>query len=42
MNGLDLLVDVANAGIVFDRFQHWPTFHDSEVISIQMDRAGPS
>jgi hypothetical protein len=41
MNGLDLLAEVSNAGMVIDRFGQWPTFHDSEVISIQLNRAGP-
>jgi len=42
MNDLDLLADVAGARMVFDRFGRWPTFHDAEVISIQLDRDGPS
>jgi hypothetical protein len=42
MNDLDVLADVAGARMVFDRFGRWPTFHDAEVISIQLNRDGPS
>ena len=42
MTDLDLLADVADAKMVFDRFGQWPTFHDAEVISLQLSRDGPS
>ena len=30
------------AAELFDWFGFWPTFHDGEVLSLHLDRAGPS
>jgi hypothetical protein len=30
--------DIENAKIIIDHFGYWPTFHDSEIISIKLER----
>ena len=30
--------EIENANIIIDHFGYWPTFHDSEVISIKLER----
>ncbi len=30
--------EIENANLVIDHFGYWPTFHDSEVISIKLER----
>ena len=30
--------EIENAGLIIDHFGYWPTFHDSEVISISFQR----
>lgn len=34
--------EVPGATELFDWFGFWPTFHDGEVLSLHLDRAGPS
>jgi hypothetical protein len=34
--------DIPGAGELFAWFGFWPTFHDGEVLSLHLDRAGPS
>ena len=34
--------DVPGAAELFGWFGSWPTFHDGEVLSLHLDRAGPS
>jgi|SRR6516162_3781392 hypothetical protein len=36
------LEEVAGAQKLFDCFGYWPNFHDAEVISVHLNRVGPS
>ena len=31
-----------NSGILKDKFGYWPSFHDAEILSVVLDRIGPS
>jgi hypothetical protein len=38
----ELLAEIPGASDLFAWFGFWPTFHDGEVLSLHLDRAGPS
>jgi hypothetical protein len=38
----DLIPLIPGAQQLFDWFGYWPSFHDAEVLSIELNRAGPS
>jgi hypothetical protein len=38
----DWLQEIAGAQTLFDWFGYWPSFHDAEVLSIELNRTGPS
>jgi hypothetical protein len=42
MEGSAKLPDAPGASELFAWFGFWPTFHDGEVLSLHLDRAGPS
>lgn len=37
---MDLSSHITNAHILIDIFGQWPSFHDAEVVSLQLDRKG--
>ena len=38
----EFLADIPGASDLFAWFGYWPTFHDGELISVHLDRTGPS
>jgi hypothetical protein len=41
-NAPEFLADIPGASELLECFGFWPTFHDGEVLSVHLDRAGPS
>ena len=42
MKQTGFLIDVPGAAEIINWFGHWPTFHDAEVVSIELNRSGTS